>query len=74
MKKFNSTIIDEKKYSLEILKILNPLLTEYVEKNNIEVVIEKKNVLVGIKNLDITNDILLLFNDKTKNLIKSNEN
>ena len=74
-KKFNSTIIAEKKkYSLEILKILNPLLTEYVEKNNIEVVIEKKNVLVGIKNLDITNDILLLFNDKTKNLIKSNEN
>ena len=64
----------KKKYSLEILKILNPLLTEYVEKNNIEVVIEKKNVLVGIKNLDITNDILLLFNDKTKNLIKSNEN
>ena len=44
----------KKKYTSKILKILNPLLTNYVEKNNINLVIEKKNILVGIKTLDIT--------------------
>ena len=42
-KKFNDdTLKNKQKYSNKILKILNPLLTEYVEKNNITLVIEKK--------------------------------
>ena len=48
------------------LKILNPLLTKYVENNNITLVIEKKNVLVGIKTLDITKNILKILNDEVK--------
>lgn len=69
-RKFNkeqNKIIQNKKkfYSDEILKIINPILTEYVEKNNIDIVIEKKNVLVGIKTLDITKDILKTLNKKT---------
>lgn len=70
-KKKNSKIIidKKKKYSDEILKILNPILTSYVEKNNIKIVIEKKNVLVGIKTLDITTDMLKILNEKTKNQI-----
>ena len=53
---------------------MNPLLTKYVEKNNILLVLEKKNILVGIKTLDITNDILKILNQetKTKNLINEN--
>ena len=48
--------------------------TQYVEKNNILLVLEKKNILVGIKTLDITNDILKILNQetKTKNLINEN--
>ena len=53
---------------------LNPLLTSYVETNNINLVIEKKNVLIGIKSLDITNDILIIFNEETKNISKLNDN
>ena len=69
-KKHSKIIIDKKKkYSDEILKILNPILTSYVEKNNIKIVIEKKNVLVGIKTLDITTDMLKILNEKTKNQI-----
>ena len=48
------------------MKILNPLLTKYVEKNNISLVLEKKNVLVGVKTLDITNDLIKIFNNETK--------
>ena len=64
----------KKKYSKEILLILNPLLTKYVDSNNISLVIEKKDVLVGAKSLDITNNILSIFNEKTKNLNLSNAN
>ena len=69
----NSKILNEKKkYSSEILKILNPLLTKYVEKNNISLVIEKKNIIVGIKTLDITLDILELINKETKSIVNEN--
>ena len=59
---------EKKSYSSEILKILNPLLTNYVENNNINLVVEKKNILVGIKTLDITDNILSILNNKTKEL------
>ena len=63
----NKKFTDEKnKYTSKILELLNPLLTEYVEKNNIHLVIEKKNVLIGMKTLDITNQILLIFNEEIK--------
>ena len=72
---FNKKVINEKKkYSKEILLILNPLLTKYVESNNINLVIEKKNVLVGVKSLDITKNILKIFNEKTKNIKNTNVN
>ena len=73
--KLNKQIVNEKKkYSKKILEILNPLLTEYVKSKNIKLVLEKKNVLVGIKNLDITNDILKILNLETKNKNLVNEN
>ena len=74
-KKFNDdTLKNKQKYSNKILKILNPLLTEYVEKNNITLVIEKKNILVGIKTLDITKNILDILNDETLKKKLTNEN
>ena len=66
-KSLNDDLIKEKRsYSKKILEILNPLLTNYVEINNIKLVIEKKNVLVGVKTLDITAQILEIFNKETK--------
>ena len=52
----------------KILKILNPIITNYVDKNSISLVIPKKNIIVGKKNLDITNEIVKLLNDKVKSL------
>ena len=70
----NEIIENKKKYSTEILKLLNPLLTDYVEKNKIKLVIDKKNILVGIKTLDITEEILKIFDQKTKDANLINEN
>ena len=65
-KSLNEDLIKEKRlYSKKILEILNPLLTNYVETNNIKLVIEKKNILVGVKTLDITTQILEIFNKET---------
>ncbi len=73
--RLNKNIISEKKkYSKNILSILNPLLTNYVESKKINIVVEKKNVLVGIKSLDITTDILNILNEETKNLNKFDDN
>ena len=52
----------------KILEILNPIITNYVDKNSISLVIPKKNIIVGKKNLDITNEIVKLLNDKVKSL------
>ena len=64
----------KKNYTTEILKILNPLLTNYVDKNGIILVMEKKNVLIGVKSLDITPKILKIINEETKNKNLLNEN
>ncbi len=72
---FNIKLTNEKKkFSKEILIILNPLLTKYVESNNINLVIEKKNVLVGVKSLDITKNILVIFDERTKDIKNTNVN
>ena len=74
-KELNNSILKEKKnYSAEILRILNPLLTNYVENNNINLVVDKKNILVGIKSLDITTTLLDTLNKETKERKLINEN
>ncbi len=52
----------------EILKVLNPIITNYVNLNSIEIVLPKKNIIVGKKDLDITDQIIVLLNDNIKKL------
>ena len=52
----------------KILKILNPIITNFVEANAISIVIPKKNIIVGKKNLDITDQIIKLLNDNIKKI------
>ena len=52
----------------EILLVLNPIITKYVEDNSISLVIPKKNIIVGKKNLDITDEIILLLNNQVKSI------
>ena len=52
----------------KILSFLNPIISNYVESNSISLVMPKKNIIVGKKNLDITDEIIKLLNDKVKSL------
>ena len=47
----------------EILSALNPIITKYVDENSISIIIPKKNIVVGRKNLDITDQIIKLLNN-----------
>ena len=71
----SSKITQQRKlYSAEILKMINPILTNYAEQNNINYVLEKKNVLVGMKSLDITIQVLNKLNEYTEKQNLINEN
>ena len=50
----------------QILKIINEILAEYSTKNKISLVMEKKNIIIGKTELDITKNILVLLNAKIK--------
>ncbi len=52
--------------SKQILKIINEILAEYSTKNKISLIIEKKNIVIGKTDLDITKNILSLLNTKIK--------
>ena len=56
------------KNTKKILKLLNPIITDYVNKNSISLVIPKKNIIIGKKNLDITNDVIILLNKQVTTL------
>ena len=48
----------------QILEALQPILAKYAEKNDISIIVDKKNVIVGKTNLDITKTIIDELNKK----------
>ena len=54
--------------STKLIKKLTPILEEYAKKNSIRIIVQKKNIVMGKKEDDITKDILELFNQKVKNI------
>ena len=52
----------------ELLKNLNPIISDYMKKNNIRLVLDKKSLLLADENLDITKDILSTLNNKLKSI------
>ena len=57
-----------KKAGDEMLKNLNPILGKYMQENNIAVVIDKKNVLMGDKKFEITSQIIEILNKEFKSI------
>ena len=51
-----------------IVKNLSPIITEYSKKNNISIIMDKKNIIVGKTELNITKKILTLLDDKIKKI------
>ncbi len=52
----------------ELLKNLNPIVKEYMQKNNVRMVIDKKSLLMADEKLDATKDIMSLLNSKLKSI------
>ncbi len=58
-KNFDNSLEKQKiNYTNKLLEILNPIISNYVEKNSINMVLPKKMIVIGKKKLDITIPIL----------------
>ena len=53
---------------VELLNKLNPIMKKYMEENKIRVVLDKKNILLGDKSLEITSQIMEILNKEVKNI------
>ena len=62
-KKFEN---NRKNQIISFFKTVNPIIKSYVNENSIQLVINKKNVFMGNKNLDITDSIINKINKEIK--------
>ena len=62
---FNNFSINAKK---RIIDLLNPLITTYLKKESIQLLLQKDKIVFGDDKLDITEDILNIFNSKHKKI------
>ena len=56
------------KASTNLIKKLTPILESYSKENSIRIIIQKKHIVMGSKEDDITKDILDLVNKKIKSI------
>ena len=52
----------------ELLNNIRPILAEYATQNSISIIMQKRNIIVGKKELEITDDILNLVDKKVKKI------
>ena len=52
----------------ELLKNLNPIISEYMKEKKIRMVVDKKSLLLADENLNITKDIMNILNTKLKSI------
>ena len=52
----------------KLLDELNPLLANYSTEKSLAMIVDKKSIIIGKKNLDITNEILKQLNNTLKNV------
>jgi outer membrane protein len=66
---FNRNIIKRNQESTnKIVNEINKILTEYASNNSVSLIIQKKNIIIGKTELDITPQILKEFNSKVKSI------
>ena len=64
----NSIAKKKKKAKDELLKNLNPIIKDYMIEKKIRMVVNKKALVLADENLDITQDIIKIFNTKLKEI------
>ena len=66
----STTELNDKKVNAtnQLLQLLNPILMDYSKKNDISIILNKRNILTGKKELDITKTILQIFDKNVKQI------
>ena len=66
----NQTVLNLKKKQkneiMRFIRLISPLINEYMDKNSIGILIEKKNIFIAKSNYDITSNILEIINSEIK--------
>ena len=52
----------------KLIKKLNPILSEYSEKNSISIILQKRDIIIGKNSLNITDDIIKILDDNVKEI------
>ena len=64
IEKFNRLRVEN---TNNLLKLVNPIIVKYSDENNISIIIQKKNLIIGKTDLDITDKIINIINNQIKN-------
>ena len=51
---------------VNILNLVNTIIEEYMAKNSISIIIDKKNIYIANKSYDITNNLIEIINERIK--------
>tara|TARA_B100000900_G_scaffold375349_1_gene357293 strand:- start:90 stop:608 length:519 start_codon:yes stop_codon:yes gene_type:complete len=62
---FNEFRINSQK---KIIETLNPIITSYLKKQSVQILLQKEQIIFADKKLDITEEILKVFNNKHKKI------
>ena len=52
----------------KLIKKLNPILSDYSEKNSISIILQKRDIIIGKNSLNITDDIIKLLDENVKEI------
>ena len=58
----------KKQYTNKLLNAINPMLQKYVQSKNISILLQKKNIILGANEFDITSDVLKILNNEVKKI------
>jgi outer membrane protein len=67
-KTINQVLKIKNNAQITLIESLTPILADYADKNSISYIIPKQNIIIGKKELDITNSILEILNSKIKTI------
>ena len=53
---------------LNFIKLINPIIEQYMSDNSIAILLDKKNIFIASKNYDITNNLITLIDKDIKSI------
>ena len=70
-RKKSNVSINEKRMNAtsKLVNLIQPILAEYANNNSISIIFQKKNIIIGKTELDITEDVLKILNSNHKKIV-----